>query len=537
MACNGNELQTCGDNGQFQDSQACAQACSPTLGCVVCVPDTATCNGDVAHACNADGTGYTDETCDSALGETCDPAQGGCTGPCATKTLGQSYIGCEYYPTVTGNIVGDAFSYAVAISNTSATVATVTIDGGALTTPMVVMVQPNHVLVQTLPWQQALKMCNAADTPEVAGCDGLAMAEPGIVTKGAYHLRSDNPITLYQFNALEYVINGNDDSFSNDASLLLPTNVWRSSYYTASFVGVAEASYPGLMTVTATQPSTMVTINSRADTGAGTGIGALSVGTPQTVMLNAGDVLELTSDGGDFTGTKVDSSAPVQVIGGHFCTQVPVGTPACDHLEESMFGVDTLGTTYVVNAPAVASIPNGKVEVIRIVATQPGTTLTYDPPQSDALATIANAGDFIEINNNSASFKVTANNKILVAQYMEGQEAGGNQGDPAMTLAVPVEQFRTSYAFHAPITYTSNYVDITAPTGATVMLDGAPVPLTAIGTTGYSIGRARSISAGPANDGNHSITGDQGFAISVYGYGQYTAYWYPGGLNLTSVIN
>lgn len=269
MACNGNELQTCGDNGQFQDSQACAQACSPTLGCVVCVPDTATCNGDVAHACNADGTGYTDETCDSALGETCDPAQGGCTGPCATKTLGQSYIGCEYYPTVTGNIVGDAFSYAVAISNTSATVATVTIDGGALTTPMVVMVQPNHVLVQTLPWQQALKMCNAADTPEVAGCDGLAMAEPGIVTKGAYHLRSDNPITLYQFNALEYVINGNDDSFSNDASLLLPTNVWRSSYYTASFVGVAEASYPGLMTVTATQPSTMVTINSRADTGAG----------------------------------------------------------------------------------------------------------------------------------------------------------------------------------------------------------------------------------------------------------------------------
>jgi len=269
MACNGNELQTCGDNGQFQDSQACAQACSPTLGCVVCVPDTATCNGDVAHACNADGTGYTDETCDSALGETCDPAQGGCTGPCATKTLGQSYIGCEYYPTVTGNIVGDAFSYAVAISNTSATVATVTIDGGALTTPMVVMVQPNHVLVQTLPWQQALKMCNAADTPEVAGCDGLAMAEPGIVTKGAYHLRSDNPITLYQFNALEYVINGNDDSFSNDASLLLPTNVWRSSYYTASFVGVAEASDPGLMTVTATQPSTMVTINSRADTGAG----------------------------------------------------------------------------------------------------------------------------------------------------------------------------------------------------------------------------------------------------------------------------
>ena len=120
---------------------------------------------------------------------------------------------------------------------------------------------------------------------------------------------------------------------------------------------------------------------------------------------------------------------------------------------------------------------------------------------------------------------------------MEGQNAGGNQGDPAMTLAVPVEQFRTSYAFHAPTTYTSNYVDVTAPAGTTVMLDGTVVPFTAIGTTGYAVGRVRSLNAGPANDGNHTITGDHGFGISVYGYGQYTSYWYPGGLNLTSVIN
>ncbi len=537
MACNGSELQTCGGDGHFVDQQACAQACSPTLGCVVCVPNSATCSGDVAHACNQDGTGYTDETCDAALGETCDPTAGGCTGPCAERTLGQSYIGCEYYPTVTGNVVGDDFSFAVAISNTSSTVATVTIDGGALTAGMTVMVQPNQVLVQKLPWQHALKMCNEADTPETVGCNGPAMAEPGIVAKGAYHLRSDNPITLYQFNALEYVINGSQDSFSNDASLLLPTNVWRNSYYAATMPAIASASYPGLVAITATQASTMVTINSRAATGAGTGIGALAAGTPQTVMLNAGDVLELSSDGGDFTGSKIDASAPVQVITGHFCTTIPSTVGACDHLEESMFGIDTLGTTYIVNAPAVASIPNGKVEYVRIVATQPGTTLTYDPPQTGAATTIANAGDFVEIANNSASFKVVANNKVLVAQFMEGQDAGGDQGDPSISLAVPVEQFRTSYAFHAPTTYSSNYVDVTAPTGATIMLDGTVVPLTAIGTTGYSIGRARSISTGPANDGNHSITGDQGFAISVYGYGQYTSYWYPGGLNLTSVID
>ena len=538
MQCIGNELEMCVD-GNFQDSQMCPDACSATLGCVLCVPNSATCSGNNAHECNENGTGFTDEVCDPVQGETCDPTMG-CTGPCALKTLQQSYIGCDYYPTVTGNIVGDAFDYAVAISNASASVATITIDGGALTTPMTVMVQPNSLLVQKLPWQQALKMCNEQDTPEVAGCNGAAVPEPGIVAKGAYHLRSDQPITVYQFNSLEYstLINGvTAFSFTNDASLMLPTNVWRSSYFTASWPSLSASGYPSEVAVTAAHDGTMVTINSRAATAAATGISAFVPGTPQTIMLNAGDVVELTSLGGDFTGTKVDSTLPVAVIGAHFCADVTEAQAACDHLEESMFGVDTLSAQYVVNAPAVTTIPNGKVEVIRVVATQGGTTLTYNPPQPGAPTTIANAGDFIEIADNANSFLLTASAKVLVAQYMEGQTAGGDQGDPAMTLAVPVEQFRSSYMFHAPTTYTSNYVDITAPAGASVSLDGTAVTLTPIGTTGFQLGRVTGLSAGPANDGNHSITGTAPFGITVYGYGQYTSYWYPGGLNLTSVID
>ena len=33
-------------------------------------------------------------------------------------------------------------------------------------------------------------------------------------------------------------------------------------------------------------------------------------------------------------------------------------------------------------------------------------------------------------------------------------------------------------------------------------------------------------------DGNHDVKSDKPVGISVYGYGQYTSYWYPGGLNL-----
>src|SRR5262249_4267553 len=110
----------------------------------------------------------------------------------------------------------------------------------------------------------------------------------------------------------------------------------------------------------------------------------------------------------------------------------------------------------VVNAPAVTSIPTGKVEVIRVIATSDNTNLTYNPPQSGAPATIAHAGDFVEIQNNAGSFEITADQKVLVAQYMEGQDAGGGTGDRALALGVRVEQSRTDYLSQAPPSYESN---------------------------------------------------------------------------------
>jgi hypothetical protein len=229
----------------------------------------------------------------------------------------------------------------------------------------------------------------------------------------------------------------------------------------------------------------------------------------------------------------------VQVIGGHYCADIPDGVGACDHLEESMFGIDTLGQRYIVAAPAVDTEPTGKVETIRVIAAASNITLSYDPPQPGAATTLANAGDFVEIDGNAGVFAITANGKVMVAQYMEGQDAdAAGTGDPAMALAVPVEQFRTDYLFQAPMSYDSNYVDVVAPMGATVTLDGgAPLTFTAIGSSGYGLSRVLSLGGGPAMDGSHSIHGDMPFGIDVYGNGQYTSYWYPGGLNLMTVLD
>jgi hypothetical protein len=528
--CEGLVYQTC-VGGKFVDQETCGMACSEGLGCTTCAVGTATCNGNTATVCNESGTGYVDVLCDPVQGQSCDPQAGGCVGQCSPKSLGTSYIGCDYYPTVTGNTTGSTFDYAVAIANTANADAMVTIEGGSLTAQQTIVVPSNRVVVQPLPWHIPLKLCASTFTD---GCQG-SVQPAALAPKGSYHLRSTVPVTVYQFSPLQYTKDG-AFSYSNDASLLLPTNVWRNRYYAASWGPLASAAYPGLLAVTARHDNTTVTITARAATGAGQGAPAFAAGVAQPVTLNAGDVIEIGSLSGDLTGSLVDSDKPVQVISGHYCTNVPDGIVACDHLEESMFPVDTLSTHYIVSAPAVTTIPMGKVQVIRVIATGGATTLTYDPPQPGAPTMIPQAGAFIEIAGNANSFQIMADQKVMVVQYMEGQSAGGNTGDPAMTLAVPVEQFRTQYLFHAPTNYESNYVDVTAPVGATVMLDGAPLSFAPIGTTGYALSRVYPLGAGPNNDGNHSIQGNMAFGITVYGYGQYTSYWYPGGLDLNTII-
>ncbi len=256
-------------------------------------------------------------------------------------------------------------------------------------------------------------------------------------------------------------------------------------------------------------------------------------------MLNRGDVLQvLSSTNGaevqttDLTGTLVTSDKPVQVIGGHQCIYIPTNVGYCDHLEESMPPVETLADEYIVTPPAYAANGTADSEWVRLIATEANTTLSYDPPIG-APTSIVNAGDYIEIASTSADFVVTADKPILVSQAMRGQGDSFVPGDPAMALSVATAQYRDYYLFHAPTNYSSNYVNITAPTGATITLDGATVGgFVPIGGSGYSVARVQLSNAG---DGNHEASGTDAFGISVYGYGDDTSYWYPGGLNLEHI--
>jgi hypothetical protein len=511
-------------------------------GCV-CEPGTGTCNGNTSHYCRPDGSGFVDVECDPVQGSACNPDTGLCTGPCAPQNLGETYIGCEYYPTNIGNMVASMFQFAVAVSNTANEPAMVTIDRGGLTAPMTFAVAARSVAVQKLPWVTNLKLCNG--TPPFSEDCMSPPINGGMVPAGAFRLRSTLPVTVYQFSPLDYTNGAGVNSYTNDASLLFPINVWRDQYYAVAWPTIAgndgfgtSWQHSSLVAVTAYQADTMVTIVPRV-AAVGDAATSLAAGTPFNITLGAGDVFQISAmaNDADLTGSLITSSKPIQVISGHYCANVPdLNFGYCDHLEESMFPVQALATEYIVHAPAVTTIPAGKENVVKIIATEANTMLTYEPDQVGAPTMIVNAGDAAVIARQAASYRITANHKVIVVQYMEGSTAGGGTGDPAMALAVPIEQYRDEYLFHAPTNYETNYVDITAPTGASVTLDGyAITSWQPIGTTGYSLSRVTPLGPGPASDGNHSATGNMPFGITVYGYGQDTSYWYPGGLDLVNI--
>ena len=511
ILCEGDTAKVCDGLGGFKSEEVCPEVCVDGLGCLLCLPGEASCEGDQVLVCNGQGDGKVPgETCDPLLGLACDA--GACAGACAG--LGLSYIGCEYYPTVLQNFDGynqaPQYAFAVAVANASDKIAKVTVTRGANMVAQV-DVAPTSVQLITLPW-----------VPELSS--GLGPST--LVVDGAYRLRSTNPVTVYQYNPLTVTV-------TNDASLLLPTNTWTGNYLVAAWPTwiFAGQPYPGLYAVVGKEDGTKVTIKPSA-TGkivkAGGGIAADGTG---VVMLGEGDVLEVYSNtNGDLTGTIIEADKPVQVLGGHKCSNVPLDVTACDHLEESMFPIETLAKEYVV-VPSV-QVPNDKLDkgqIVRVIASEDNTTLVFEPDQPVAKV-LAKAGDFVELKSTTAKFVVTADKKILVSQYMVGQDGGFGTSDPSMLLAVSPLQWRKSYLFHAPVNWQANYVDILSTKNAVVTVDGIAVAgWQPVGATNYQVAHVKLPNI---NNGNHTVVGDVGVGIGVYGVLNYGSYWYPGGLDL-----
>lgn len=555
IECNGTVARTCDGQGDYADSVDCAasgEKCAPGYGCVACIPYApAGCADGIGRMCNATGTGEVDFECDALQGMQCTPSA--CTGACSPSSLGPSYVGCEYWPTVTWNgVLEEWFDFAAAVANASNTVAHVTVTRGDQVVKTT-EIPPNSLEILPLPWILDLKGVEAGS--------GFLVSLPTQNVRsnqGAYRVRSDVPITVYQFNALQYhnetapvqptcdnthiccpdpTQAGGCFSYSNDASLLLPTTALTPNY---SIGGYRNAHYLlssmfDFTAITATEDDTQISLRPTSTVSGGGGLDALAPGSVGTFTLNRGDVVELLSTGVSLSGTAIwsDNAKPFQVLSGVPSVQIPDNVKATDHVEEVVLPAEALGRDYVVSVPTT---PLGKrIHSVRIQPSRSPVTLHFDPPGVHDTVTVQTF-DALEVAELTQDFRVYGDGPFQVSQFMHSgglgpqQEGAAGAGDPSQSVAVPTAQFRTSYVFLAPNDYDQNYVNVTAPVDAVVVLDGI-----AIADSEYeAVGKSNLRVARHALDRQqfHVATSDKPFGIVVYGYGSYTSYMYPGGLDV-----
>lgn len=561
--CHGGGWQQC-DQEVWVDVRMClppTATCDDALGCLECLPGERYCDGHNVRDCSPVGTaGAILETCDAGIGESC--SQGECLGACEAAARRRDYVGCEYWPTpVTNTPVGveDGIfedNFGVVVHNANELPATVTIEiSGAQVAEATVA--PGEMHTFELPLVTGLHM-------PVTGAASMRLAG------AAYHLTASLPVTVYQFNPLDYALDGSH-SYSNDAALLLPTHVLTGDYVVMArqtsgvrpVVPDGQMFFsPGYVAVVGTEDNTVVTFTSAAHTAGGDGIASLAPGDQQQFTLGRGEVLQLVSrepaectghlkdneycDMGalyDLTGSIIAASAPVAVIAGHDCAFVPYDNWACDHLEEQLPPLQTWGKEFVVSrtAPQHDAAHPEEPNLLRILSGANDNHITLDPPLPGVGGSMTlHRGQWRELPTN-VDVHLRGTGPLMIGQFMVGQASYSplwmdNKGDPSFGIVVPLVQYRRRYTFLAPDTIPLSYVNVIKPvTGLvdTVYLDGVPIEEAAFGPAvgGSAFGVARMVIDG----GGHVIESEGPVGISVYGFASFTSYLYPGGLNLNHV--
>jgi len=575
-SCSGNSYYLCADDGvgRLQEQQ-CPNACDPNKGCVLCIPGTRQCQGTVSMICNADASALVYGRDCAEWGSTCG-SNGYCADACGQAEITQSYVGCEYWPVPLANtseLDSSQFDYRVIVGNPNTSVANVTVElaGSEVYNGTVAAGGLTEI---TLQW-----------------IDGESFALPlndwssVIKSQGAYRLKSDQPVTVAQFNPFEYSVN-DVFSYTNDATLLLPSHVMTGDYTALTYVPFSRSTgttggpfpqppdaskYGDYVAVVGISPEpteveAWVTANTAPESSGRfpytppfnpvhftlqKGEVAYVVSAPppdcadgrpgyrreQECQFNMCDYLDTCYEYEfDMTGTRIHANRPVEVFGGHVCAYVPYWSQACDHLEVQLAPIQTWGKQYVSRPMTDGGGPGDNL--VRVVAAFDNTHVHVDPPQGGVSETTLNANQWVEFIA-STPFSVTGSEAILVGQFLLGQNytnPPANRGDPAMTVLVPSEQFRKDYIFVTPSSYNPNtngqsFVLVIRPPGAQLSLDGQP-----LNAQWQPVG-GKEVAIVPVGGGTHTMASDQAFGMIAYGLGSYTSYAYPAGLNLNQITS
>jgi hypothetical protein len=262
---------------------------------------------------------------------------------------------------------------------------------------------------------------------------------------------------------------------------------------------------------------------------------------------------------GDVTGTWVASDKPIALFAGASVAFVPdPNTWSGNPLVQEQLPVDTWGTQAL--ALSFAGRTNGAS--YRVLAAYSNTVITITGKvvtivdESSVPWTVTTSNEVVVVvTTNAAQFydiildgpaEFQGSQPIQVAQFATGTWMDGVLGDPCEILLPPTGHYlKTNTVFTLPNDWSyplygntgdfaHNYLNIIVPESAltNTLVDGSTVAATnfvPIGTSGY-YGAQLSVTNDAHLATSHSVTSSQPIWVQVYGFGNYDAYCYFGGL-------
>jgi len=509
------------------------------------------CNGEIT--CSGDLSGL---ACDGVPFQSCGPgemcAEGQCLPACQAAEINKSTVGCQYYA-VNPDVTWSAGAcYAAFVANTWSEPVEITVEfnGQSLdATSFARIPSGNGQAISyeplpngTLPAGEIAILFLAQFGPQVLYTPACP---PGIVPAvfsedaalhgtgigRSFYIETSAPVVAYDI--FPY---GGGWSAITSATLLIPKSAWGDNY-------IAVAPYPWTTTTTdfyswiqivAAEDGTAVTISPTAAILAGSGVAGTGQGVPATYNLQRGQVLQFTQDA-VLTGSPIQATKPVAVIGGNRCMIIPNGAYACDAGHQMIPPVKALGYEYaaVRHRDRFAGVPESPPW--RIIGAVDGTILTYEPSQPPGAPSTIGVGQEAEFSA-PGPFVVRSQgdtHPFYMSAHMTGCSVvnGGDdcRGDPETVNIVPTAQYLNEYVFFTDPTYPETDLVVIrqrTPSGfADVELDCYGVltgwqPINAdYEYTRVDLVTGNFVPQGSCDNGRHEATSEGPFSITVWGWG------------------
>lgn len=558
----------CDADGNPTEPAICDYGCVDGKGCAPCTPGGKVCQGNDIHTCNADGTiGDKTQSCDTFAGMQC--WGGECKANCVVASDQASNVGCEFWAVDLDQQDGlnDPASapWGIVLSNAGQSPADVFVEMNeapvgqplALKKIKQATITPGNLVQFQLPTREL--DCGAKPNDYKA---------PGTcLSSRAFRITASSPIVVYQFNTFT-------NAFSNDASLLLPTNALGQFYRVIGWSAghPVPTNFPGIgliidrsyVTIVGTQPNTKIKFSPTYKVKGNPPIAETQAGGTVEATLGPFDVLNLeTADStfqeamqkpyvADFTGSLITASAPVAVFSGTETTSAPghvkiptypgwddgMGGNSCclDHLEDQLFPMESIGKKYVITRSPIRSTGGYKEpDVLRFVGAAETAEVTTSLPAPFDKFTLK-PGE-VKDTWTQDDIVVTATAPVMIGQILvsQGYVQGNYTGDPSLTVFPPVDQYRSEYVFLTPPSWSTNHVVISAEPTTKVTVDGSDPQGCVVTAIGMLEGKMYESRRCPLGEGAHRLSGTAPFGIIAYGYGSAGSYAFAGGADVKKI--